>query len=77
MTNEQVANISKMYLNGMTVTEIAYKENLSDETVRRVLKNLGVFRKQIIKIGDSPEEIQQCLSCEKPKCINCLAYKKG
>lgn len=77
MTSEQVARISNMYLKGMTVNAIAYKENLSGETVRRVLKNLGIFRKKIIEVGDSPEEIQQCLSCEKPKCINCLEYKKG
>ena len=27
-----------------------------------------------IRRDDTPEEIQKCLHCERPKCLNCLDY---
>lgn len=46
---------------------------MTEEAIAR--RNNGAFDdREGFHRGDSPEDIQKCLNCQRPKCRNCLGY---
>lgn len=66
-TTKRCPECSKIYLQKMQ------KERNMERSLMR--QNNG--ENNNIWFCDSPEEIKQCLECKKPKCRNCLDYRKN
>lgn len=72
-------SLERYLLSGMTIDEIAEKYGVSRSTVWRRRRDYGLsyIRPNDLHPHDSPEQINACLNCAKPKCSGtCKLIKK-
>lgn len=81
MTNKQM---TKMFLSGQSIREIASAANVSRQVVRRVLIEAGLFESEISNQisrlaadGKSPDEIANMLEISRSAVNSYLPYSKG
>lgn len=78
LSEDDIAELRRLYKQGLTVRQIMVKTGRSETTVRRWVapspsqrKKMERAVKRLPKI-DSTEKIHKCLHCKKPECDNCL-----
>ena len=75
LTQAERAEICRRYLYRQSTKEIAAAMDCCTETVLRILKKEGVWKRDE-SLHDSADQIRMCLKCRKKECNNCIGERE-